>query len=182
MAASSRLLEFRDFIIKLLPRATEYVGSRDYYVDLIRSRFHGSTYLGHAFLHWRQAGRESRGDGGHANAAPLERSHRCFHEAMIDTNRRHLDVKFFDLEMLYKPTLDRLPCFGTKPAHSLVGIGARKRCQIHARDRPQKPCGLPLFLHRSPGHVRLRSALNRACVYSDLLHPVKIQRDAAVGE
>ena len=101
---------------------------------------------------------------------------------MINADRGDLDVQFFDSQLLDQFMLNRLPCFGTEPAHALLGVIAGQRGKVHAGDRAQQPCRLPFLLHRAAGNVTLRPALDRTGVDANLLHPVEIKRNATVGQ
>ncbi len=87
-----------------------------------------------------------------------------------------LDAKFLD-ELL----LNRLSRLGTQSANAFVGVVAGKCRQIHAGYGAQKPGRLPFLLNRSPGADGLRAPLDSAGVHAHRVHPIQIQRDAAVG-
>ena len=176
------LLERGDLIVEFLPSSAEDVSPGDDDVDLVRSGLDRAANFGDALGHRRKASGKSRGNGRHSNAAAFERPRRRFDKAVIDANRRDLDFEFFDLQLLYQVVLDGLPGLGAQAAHALVGVVAGKSGQIHAGDGAQQPGGLPFFFHRAARNVSLRPALHRAGVDANLLHPVEIQRDAAIRE
>jgi hypothetical protein len=98
VAAPAGLPEFSHLIVKFLPLAAEDVGSGNYDVDLVGTRFYRAADLSNSLLHWGQARRKSRGDSGHSHPATLERSDRSFDEAVIHAGGRYFDVQFFNLK------------------------------------------------------------------------------------
>ncbi len=146
------------------------------------SRLDRTANLRHALGQRRKAGGESGGNRGHAHAAAFERAHRRFHKRVIDANRGNLDIQFFDSQPLDQVILNRMPRFGAQAAHPLLGVIARQSGQVHAGDGAQQPCRLPVFLYGAAGNVTLRPAFDRAGVDANLLHPVEIERNAAIRD
>src|ERR1700733_1111423 len=72
--------------------------------------------------------------------------------------------------------------FRTQSPHTLVGIVAGERSQVHAGNSTQKPRRLPFFLYRAPGYLRLGAPLHGARVDPNLLHPIEIERNPGVGK
>jgi len=70
---------------------------------------------------------------------------------------------------------------GTKAANTLVGVVTAQCCQIHARDGAKEPCNLPIFFDGASRAERCGAALNGAGIYADTLHPIEVQRRAAIG-
>ncbi len=70
------------------------------------------------------------------NAAALDGAPRRFNEGVINADGRDHDIEACDTKLLREFLLKRLPRLGAQPANTLVCIVARKRCQIHASDRP----------------------------------------------
>ena len=171
-----------DFVIKCLPFASENVGSRDHHVDLVRAGFYRAPNLSDALSQRRQAGGESGGNRGYTNTAALKRPPRGLDKRVIHTDGRDLDLKTLNSQPLFQIGLNRMPALGTQAAHALVGVIPGERGQVHATDGAEQPRGLPFFFHRATGNLALRPALNRAAIDPDLLHPVEVERNSAVGK
>src|SRR5262249_26700004 len=105
-----------------------------------------------------------------------------FYKTVIDANRSNLDSEFLDAESFHQLLLNRLFCFSAQTAHPFFRVVSRERGQIHAGNRSEKPCCLPLFLYRSPGHLRLRPPFYSAGVYADVTHPVQIEGNAGIWQ
>src|SRR5439155_287318 len=106
---------------------------------------------------------------------------RRYNESVLNANGRDLDIEALDAQLLHKPLLKWLPCLGAKPANALPRVVAGKRRQIHTGDGAQEPSRLPFFLYCSPGADGLHAAFDGAGVYAHRVHPIQVQRDAAVG-
>ena len=158
------------------------MGARDDDIDLMRARFHRAANFRDALGERRESGGKSGGDRRNVNAASFQCMQRGFDESVINANRAHLDAEFLDAEFLHEILLDGLSRLRAQSPHALIGVVAGERCQIHAGDRAQKPCGLPFFLHRSARHLRLGAAFHGARVHANFLHPVQIERNAGVRE
>ena len=107
---------------------------------------------------------------------------RGFNERVIHADRADLDAESFDAKFLNQFLLHRMPRLGAESAHAFVRVIAGKRGQVHACDRAQKPCRLPFLLHRAACHLRLGAALHRTGVHANFLHPIQVERDAAIGQ
>ena len=101
-------------------------------------------------------------------------------KGVIHADSTDFDAEFLDSEFLHEFLLDGLPCFRAQAAHAFVSVVARKRRQVHAGDRSQKPCRLPFFLDSSASNLRLRATFHGARVHPNFLHPVQIERNAGV--
>src|ERR1700686_5866291 len=180
MRSATGLLERRHFIIERLPPSAENMAARDDHIDLMGTRFHRPANLRDTPRQWRQTCGESSGDCRDVNPAPLQGMQRGLDEGVIDAHRAHLDAEFLDPELLYELLLNGLPRLRAQPPHSLIGIIARERGQIHAGDRTQKPRGLPFFFYRAARHLRLDAAFHGARIDSNFLQPIQIERNAGV--
>jgi|ERR1700691_263766 len=182
MTLAACSLELGNLVVELLPSSAEYMSSRDYDVNLIRSSFHRAPNFGDAFLHRRQAGGKSRGNGGYSNSAACERPHCGPDKPVINANRCHFDIEFFDLQLFQKLLLNRSSRLGAKAAYAVFRVVARECGEVHAGDCAQMPGGLPLLLHRFSRHMRLRPTFHGAGVDANLFHPIKIQWNTAIGK
>ncbi len=156
------------------------MGASDDHVDFVGAGLDGTLDFGDSFGEWRKPGRESCRDRGHVNPASFNCAARRLDERVVHANSRHLDLQTFDPKLSHDFLLERLARFGAEPKHALVGVVTRKRGEVHARDGAQQPRGLPLFFHRAASPQRLRAALHGAGVHANGIHPIQVQRNAAV--
>src|ERR1700686_438753 len=112
----------------------------------------------------------------------LERLLSRFHKRVVHANRGDLNLQFLDPKFLFDLLLDWVPGLGAQTANALVGVIPGKSGQIHAGNRPQKPCRLPFFFHRSSRDMGLNAALDRAGVDSDFSYPIEVEGNAGIRE
>src|SRR6266566_3338219 len=136
--------------------------------------------LCHALGEWRKSGGKSCRNRRNPHPAALECPQRCFHKRVINADGGNLDIQLFDSQPLYQVMLNWLPRFCAKPAYTFLGVIARERCEIHARDGPQQPCRLPILLHCPASNMSLRPAFDGTGVNSNLLQPIEAQRNATI--
>jgi len=77
--------------------------------------------------------------------AAFKRAQRRLNKRVVNANGRNLDLQFLDAKLLFQFGLNRVPALRTQPANALVRVISRKRRQVHAGDRSQKPSCLPFF-------------------------------------
>src|SRR5882724_8585920 len=140
----------------------------------------GAPDFGDTFGERRKTGREARRDRGHMNPTSFDSAARRFDERVVHAHGRYLDLRAFNAKLLHDSLLEGLARFGAKPKHALVSIVTGKRGEVHARNGAQQPRGLPFFLHRASSHQGLRAALHGAGVHADGIHPIQVERYAAV--
>ncbi len=177
MPRSAGLLERRNLVIERLPAPAKNVRPRDDHVDFVCPRFDRSPNLRDALRQRRQARQEIQ-------SKPPLHEYRCLparpapsRQSVINANRRDFDPQLFNPQLVLDLRLNRMPRFRAQPPHPLVGVVARKRSQIHAGDRPQKPCRLPFFFHRAPRRLRLGAPLDRTGIDAHRAHPIEIQTE-----
>ena len=181
MRRPASIFERANLIVECLPFTAEDVRACDDYVDFVGARFHRAPNFRHAFLEGRKTGWESRGDRGNMNAAALDGAPGGFDKGVINAHGSDLDIETLDAKLLLEFVLNRLPRLRAQAANTLVCVVAGECRQIHARDGSQEPSRLPFLLYRSPGADSLRAALDSTGVHAHHVHPIQIQRDAAVG-
>ena len=111
---------------------------------------------------------------------PLERVQCRFHKRVIHANGSDLNLQLLDPKLLFYFLLDGMPGLRAQTANALVGVIAGKGGQIHAGNRPQKPCRLPFFFHRSSRDMGLNTPLNCAGVDTDFPYPIQIEGNAGI--
>ena len=114
------------------------------------------------------------------DAATFQGVQRGFNKQVIHANCGDFHFEFFNSQLVHQILLHRLTRLGTQTAHTLFGVIAGKRGQIHAGDRPQEPGRLPFLLHGSARDLRLGTAFHRACVHANFLHPIQVERNSRV--
>ena len=80
-------------------------------------------------------------------AAVAQRLDCCGYHLMIDADRGSGYADVFRPEGLQQIVPHRSQRLGAEPAHVTRCVVARKRCEVHERDRAEQPCGLPLLLY-----------------------------------
>ena len=99
---------------------------------------------------------------------------------MVDANRGYPDREPLGAELVEQIGGDGLTRLGAEPADPARCVVAGEGGEIHQRDGPQQPGGLPLLLHRSAAPQRGGSALNRAPVDPDFAQPREVQRHSRI--
>jgi hypothetical protein len=116
------------------------------------------------------------------HSAALERVQCRFNKRVVYADGGHLNLQFLDPKLPFYFRLDGVPGLGTQAAHALVGVIAGESSQIHAGNRPQKPCCLPFLFYGSSSDMGLNAALDRAGVDSDFTYPIEVEGNAGIRE
>jgi hypothetical protein len=92
-----------------------------------------------------------------------------------------VDPELLDAERLLDVLADGTAGFSAQPPHEAWRIVAGEGRQVHQRDGPEQPGGLPFPLHRPPRRDRRRAALDGAPVDADGAHDVQVECRARVA-
>src|ERR1700730_6673497 len=116
------------------------------------------------------------------HSTTLERMQRSFNECVIHANGGDLNLQFLDPKLLFYFLLDRMPGLRAQAANALVGVVTGKSSQIHAGNRPQKPCRLPIFFYGSSRDIGFNAALDCAGGGSAFSYPTEVEGNAGIWQ
>src|SRR5215471_13348686 len=113
MRRATSLLECSNLVVQCLPLPAKNMSARDDDIDLFCAGFYGASNFRNPFRKRRKPGWKSGGNRGHTYTAPFQRVHSRFNECVIHADSADLQIQFFDTQLLYQFSLNRLTSLRT---------------------------------------------------------------------
>src|ERR1700720_2250309 len=100
---------------------------------------------------------------------------------MVDADRADLDLEMADAERVDQILAQRATRLGTQAQHVARSVVTLQGREIHARDRPQEPRGLPFLLYGAARGDSGGAAFDSAAIDAQRADDIEIERHAGIA-